>query len=38
MVLYIKYVVLIFEPVDQIVWRYHSNETSSAIRSHDTIY
>ena len=38
MVLYIKDVVLIFEPVDQIVWCYHSNETSSAVRSHDTIY
>ena len=33
-----KYVVLTFECVDEILWCYHSNETSSAVLSHDTIY
>ena len=30
--------VLTFESVDEILWCYHSNETSSAILSHGTIY
>ena len=30
--------VLTFESVDEILWCYHSNETSSAVFSHDTIY
>ena len=30
-------VVLTFESVDEILWCYHSNETSSAVLSHDTI-
>ena len=38
MVLFIEYVVLTFESVDEILWRYHSNETSSAVLSHGTIY
>ena len=33
MVLFIKYVVLTFESVDEILWCYHSNETSSAVLS-----
>ena len=32
------YVVLTFESVDEILSCYHSNETSSAVLSHDTIY
>ena len=31
-------VVLTFESVDEILWCYHSNETSLAVLSHDTIY
>ena len=31
-------VVLTFESVDEILWCYHSNETSSAVLSHSTIY
>ena len=31
-------VVLTFESVDEILWWYHSNETSSAVLSHGTIY
>ena len=31
-------VVLTFESVDEILWCYHSNETSSAVLSHGTIY
>ena len=38
MVLIILYVVLTFESVDEILWCYHSNETSSAVLSHGTIY
>ena len=38
MVLFIWYVVLTFETVDEILWCDHSNETSSAILSHGTIY
>ena len=38
MVLFIQYVVLTFESVDEILWCYHSNETSSAVLSHGTIY
>ena len=38
LVLFIQYVVLTFESVDEILWCYHSNETSSAVLSHGTIY
>ena len=38
MVLFIYYVVLSFESVDEILWCDHSNETSSAVLSHGTIY
>ena len=31
-------VVLTFESVDEILWCDHSNETSSAVLSHGTIY
>ena len=31
-------VVLTFESVDEILWCYHSNETSSVDLSHGTIY
>ena len=37
-ILFIKYAVLTFETVDEILWFDHSNETSSAILSHGTIY
>ena len=36
MVLFVLYVVLIFESVDELLWCYHSNETSSAVFSHGT--
>ena len=36
-VLYIWNVVLTFESVDEILWRDHSNGTSSAVLSHGTI-
>ena len=36
-VLFIWYVVLTFESVDEILWRDHSNRTSSAVLSHGTI-
>ena len=38
MVLFISYVVLTFESMDEILWCHHSYETSSAILSHGTIY
>ena len=38
MALFIEYVVLTFESVDEILWCYHSNETFSAVLSHGTIY
>ena len=38
MVLFIQYVVLTFKSVNEILWCYHSNETSSAVLSHGTIY
>ena len=38
MVLYIEYVVLTFESVDEIPWCYHSNETSLSELSHSAIY
>ena len=38
MVLFIQYVVLTFESVDEMLWCYHSNETSSAVLLHVTIY
>ena len=38
MVLFIYYVVLTFESMDEILWCYHSNETSSEVLSHGTIY
>ena len=31
-------VILTFESVDEILWCDHSNETSSAVVSHGTIY
>ena len=37
MVLFVLNVVLTFESVDEILWCYHSNETSSAVLSHGTI-
>ena len=37
MVLFIYYVVLTFKSVDEILWCYHSKETSSALLSHGTI-
>ena len=38
MVLFALYVVLSCEPVDEILWRNHSNETSPAVLSHGAIY
>ena len=38
MVPFIEYVVLNFESVDEILWCYHSNGTSSALFLHGTIY
>ena len=38
LLLFIYYVVLNFESVDEILWCYHLNETSSAVLSHGTIY
>ena len=38
MVLFIQYVVLNSESVDEISWCYYSNEFSSAVLSQDTIY
>ena len=38
MVLFIQYVVLTFESVDEMLQCYHSNETSSAVLSLDAIY
>ena len=38
MVLFIQYVVLTLKSVDEILWCYHSSETSSAVLSHGTIY
>ena len=38
MVLFISYVVLTFESVDEILWCDHSNETSSAVLSHSAMY
>ena len=37
MVLFIQYVILTFESVDEILWCYHSNETSLAVLSHDIL-
>ena len=37
MVLFIKCVVLTFESVNEILWCYHSYESSSAVLSHGTI-
>ena len=37
-VLFDLYVVLTFESVDELLWCYHSNESSSAVLSHGTIY
>ena len=36
MALFVLYVVLTFESVDEILWCDHSNETSSAVLSHST--
>ena len=38
MALFIQYVVLTFEFVYEILWSYQSNDTSSAVLSHGTIY
>ena len=38
MVLLVLYVALTFESVDELLWCYHSNETSSAVLSLGTIY
>ena len=38
MVLFIQYVVLTFESVDETLWCDHSNGTSSAVLSNGTIY
>ena len=38
MVLFIQYVVLTFESVDEILWCYLSNETSLVVLSLGTIY
>ena len=35
---FVEYVVPTFESVHEIPWCYHSNETSSAVVSHGTIY
>ena len=37
MVLFVLYVVLTFESVNELLWCYHSNETCSAVLSHGTI-
>ena len=37
MLLLVLYVVLTFESVDEILWCYHSNETSSIVLSHGAI-
>ena len=38
MVLFIWYVVLTLESVNEILWSYHSNEIYSAVLSHGTNY
>ena len=38
MELFIQYVVLAFESLDEILWCYHSNGNSLAVLSHGTIY
>ena len=38
MVLFVLYVVLTLESEDEILWCYHSNETSWAELLHSTIY
>ena len=38
MVLFVQYVVLTFESVNEILRCYHTNETSSAVLPHDTIH
>ena len=37
MLLFVLYVVLTFESVDEILWCYHSKETSSIVLSHGAI-
>ena len=37
MLLFVLYIVLTFESVDEILWCYDSNETSSAVLSHGAI-
>ena len=34
----VKYVIVTFESVDEILWCCHSHEVSSAVLSHGTIY
>ena len=38
MLLFILYVVLTFESLDEILWCNHSNETSSVVLSHGSVY
>ena len=38
MVLFIEYVIISLKSVDEILWCYHSNETSSAVLSDGSIY
>ena len=38
MVLFIECAVLTLQSVDEILWCYHLNETSSAVLSHGTIH
>ena len=37
LILFVLFVVLTFESMVEILWCYHSNETSSAVFSHGTI-
>jgi len=37
-VVFIQYVLLAFESVDEILWCYHSNETSSAVHFHVVLF
>ena len=38
MVLFIQYLVLTFESVDEILWCYHSNESTLAVLSHQVLF
>ena len=37
MVLFVLYVVVTFESLDEMLWCYHSNETSSAVLLYSTV-